>query len=257
MLISSTISPSKPVPARCRRNAAGLHHAAAGHQVLVLGRAGAVGEVDVPQPGAQPLGHRDHVGPRDRGVREVDRRVGVRLLGRVPAGHVHLHCRAARGRPPGVHVLDREGDPGRLLERGDAVDEVGGVLASATGTAGARRPPRRRRPRAISAERSSLPHGSVPQTRWVNSRHGAWIAHDRQLVVLGQLLDRGDLLAQRVDADHHLDGVVADLGGVREGVRGRLGVDRGGREATEVGTSCRARRAALMRPGRSGRGARG
>jgi hypothetical protein len=29
---------------------------------------------------------------------------------------------------------------------------------------------------AISAERSSLPHGSVPQTRWVKSRQGAWIA---------------------------------------------------------------------------------
>ena len=29
---------------------------------------------------------------------------------------------------------------------------------------------------AISAERSSLPHGSVPQTRCVNSRHGEWIA---------------------------------------------------------------------------------
>ena len=29
---------------------------------------------------------------------------------------------------------------------------------------------------AISAERSSLPQGSVPQTRWVNSRQGAWIA---------------------------------------------------------------------------------
>ncbi len=30
---------------------------------------------------------------------------------------------------------------------------------------------------AISAERSSLPHGSVPQTRWVHSRQGEWIAH--------------------------------------------------------------------------------
>ena len=29
---------------------------------------------------------------------------------------------------------------------------------------------------AISAERWSLPQGSVPQTRWVNSRHGEWIA---------------------------------------------------------------------------------
>ena len=29
---------------------------------------------------------------------------------------------------------------------------------------------------AISADCSSLPQGSVPQTCWVNSRHGAWIA---------------------------------------------------------------------------------
>ena len=29
---------------------------------------------------------------------------------------------------------------------------------------------------AISADRCSLPQGSVPQTRWVNSRHGEWIA---------------------------------------------------------------------------------
>ena len=29
---------------------------------------------------------------------------------------------------------------------------------------------------AISADRCSLPHGSVPQTRCVNSRHGAWMA---------------------------------------------------------------------------------
>ena len=29
---------------------------------------------------------------------------------------------------------------------------------------------------AISADRWSFPHGSVPQTRWVNSRQGAWTA---------------------------------------------------------------------------------
>ena len=33
---------------------------------------------------------------------------------------------------------------------------------------------------------------------------------DRHLVVLAEPLDGADLLAQRVDADHHLDGVVAD-----------------------------------------------
>ena len=30
---------------------------------------------------------------------------------------------------------------------------------------------------AISAERSSLPQGSVPHTRWVNSRHGECTEH--------------------------------------------------------------------------------
>ena len=47
---------------------------------------------------------------------------------------------------------------------------------AASGTAGAPRPRRRRRRAAISADRSSLPHGSVPQTRWVISRHGACTA---------------------------------------------------------------------------------
>ena len=67
-----------------------LHHATSGHQVLVLGRAGTVGEVHVPQPRPHPLRHRDRVGSGDRGVRQVDGLVGVGLLGGVPARHVHL-----------------------------------------------------------------------------------------------------------------------------------------------------------------------
>ena len=50
VLISSTMWPSKPVAGQVPQEGAGLHHAAAGHQVLVLGRAGAVGEVHVAQP---------------------------------------------------------------------------------------------------------------------------------------------------------------------------------------------------------------
>ena len=53
---------------------------------------------------------------------------------------------------------------------------------------------------------------------------------DRDLVVVAELLDRVDLLAERVDADHHLDGVVAQRGGPTEAVGGRLGIDRGGGE---------------------------
>ena len=53
--------------------------------------------------------------------------------------------------------------------------------------------------------------------------HGA----DRDRVVLGELAHRRGLLAERVDAHHHLDRVVAQRRGVREAVRGRLGVDRG------------------------------
>ena len=70
---------------------------------------------------------------------------------------------------------------------------------------------------------------------------------DRHRVVLGELLDRRDLLAERVDADHHLDGVVAEAGGVREGVRGRLGVDRG-RGQADRGVTASARPTELVEP---------
>ena len=50
----------------------------------------------------------------------------------------------------------------------------------------------------------------------------------RHLVVLREVPDRVDLLADRVDADHHLDRVVAEPRGELEAVRRRLGVDRGG-----------------------------
>ena len=58
---------------------------------------------------------------------------------------------------------------------------------------------------------------------------------DRHLVVLAELLDGVDLLAQRVDADHHLDRVVAQRRRPAEGVGGRLGVDRGGGEGDQWG----------------------
>ena len=59
VLISSTMWPSKPVPARWLEEAGRVHGAPARHEVLVLGRAGAVGQVHVAQPVAEPLGHLD------------------------------------------------------------------------------------------------------------------------------------------------------------------------------------------------------
>jgi hypothetical protein len=154
---------------------AGLHHAAAGHQVLVLGRAGAVGEVHVAQPRADPLGHRHHVGAGDRRVREVDRGVGVRLLRRVPAGTYISSPSATLGGARQGYMFSTAKAMPVSSRGGDALDEAGGVLAlpperrvhddhlGADGLGHLRRP-------------LELAHGSVPQTRWVNSRHGAWIA---------------------------------------------------------------------------------
>ena len=204
---------------------------------------------------AQPLGHLDHVGARDGGVREVDRGVGVVLLAGVPAGEVHLHP-AARGRPPRIHVLDREGDAGAGLQRRRCRRRSRRRSPSATGTAGARRPRRRRRPAAISADFSSLPHGSVPQTRCVKSRQGEWIAQIGISWCSLSCLIGVDLLAQRVDADHHLDRVVAQRRGLAEGVRGRLGIDRGGGEADQGRRRGLGQRAGRPRSGRAARGSR-
>ena len=53
--------------------------------------------------------------------------------------------------------------------------------------------------------------------------------------MLGELSDRGGLLAERVDADHDLDRVVAEVGRVGERMGRRLGVDRDRREADADG----------------------
>ena len=137
--------------------------------------AGPVGHVDVPQPVAETPGHRDRVGPGDRGVRQVDRGVGVVLLRRVPARARRPASRAAtraRGTcsPPRTRC--------RCAPRGRRRPPRSRARSrAASGTAGARRPRPRRPRRAISALRSSLPQGSAPQTRWVISRQGACTAH--------------------------------------------------------------------------------
>src|SRR5690606_11326564 len=80
--------------------------AAAGHQVLVLGRAPAVGQVDVAQAVAHAVEHAERVGAGGRGVTEVDGEVPVVVAGDVPVGRVGEHLAVAVA--PGVHVLHGE-----------------------------------------------------------------------------------------------------------------------------------------------------
>ena len=153
----------------------------------------------------------------------------------------------------GIHVLDREGDA-RSTPRGRAMPSTksrGVVLLPAE---------RRVHDDHLGADRVRHLGGALELAPGLGAPDplGEQQARrvdggDRDAVVLGELLDRGDLLAERVDADHHLDGVVAEARGVAEGVRGRLGVDRGGREAD------RGSRQSGMRPmhAGSGRAARG
>ena len=162
VLISSTTWPAKPRAARWAQEGLGPHHPAAGHEVLVLGRAGAVGEVDVAQPVAHPLGHLDHVAARDGRVREVDRGVGVVLRRWGPSRGGTSPCRDARRpatdtcSPPRRRC--RSTPPGRRCPRRSRRRSP-----SASGTAGVRRP-RRRRPRPPSRRSArACPTGRCPR----------------------------------------------------------------------------------------------
>ena len=229
MLISTTISPRKPVPRDVAQELGGADRPAAGHQVLVLGRAAAVGEVDVPEPRSR-AGRPSRSGRPARSRRARGRwSCWRRTRPRGPTRACTSPCRACDEARHGYMFSTANAipvDSSRAAmpltkSRAYSFCQRNGGCTTTTSAPTAF---------AISAERSSLPQGSVPQTRWVNSRHGAWIAETGIVVVLGELLHRGDGLAQGVD-HHHLDGVVAEAGGVPEGVRGRLGVDRGGGEA--------------------------
>ena len=113
---------------------------------------------------------------RGGGVREVDGGVGVGLLARGPTRVGRPSSRGARS--PATDTCSRRRRRCRYDARGRRCPRRSRRRSrAATGTAGVRRPRRRRAPAAISALFSSLTHGSVPHTRWVISRHGAWIAH--------------------------------------------------------------------------------
>ena len=157
-----------------------------------------------------------------------------------------------RRRPPGVHVLDGERDAGGLLEGGDALDEAGGVLAL---------PAERRvhddhvgadlgghlgRPLELAPRVGAPDPLGEQQARRVDRA-------DRHLVVLGELLDRRDLLAEGVDADHHLDGVVAEAARVR---RRRARSTRGRPRRSTDRSRERTRSPPGRRAGRSARGSR-
>ena len=127
VLISSTTVPSKPSTRQALEHLRAGLGAAAGHQVLVLVRADAVGEVHVGEPVAERVERRDGVGAGHGGVRQVEGHRRVVELERVPVRQVGRDL-AATG-PPREHVLDREDDVGLVLHPGQAVGEPAGVLA--------------------------------------------------------------------------------------------------------------------------------
>ena len=117
--------------------------------------------------------------------------------------------------------------PVRVLERRDPVDEPAGVVAL---------PPERRvhddhvgahglgHLGALLELAPGLDAPDPLRDQQARRVHGT----DRHLVVLRQVPHRVGLLADRVDADHHLDRVVPEPGRQLEPVRRGLRVDRGG-----------------------------
>ena len=183
--------------------------AAAGHQVLVLGRAGAVGEVDVAQPGAEPRrpsrSRRSARSRRGTGRSWCWRRArstGPSRAGTSPclasARPARDTCsrprRRCRWSPPGPRCRRRSSAAYSLLpaERRVHDDDLGADLVRHLRGA-LQLAPRLGAPDPLGEEQARRVHGG-----------------DRHRVVVGELLDRRGLLAQRVDADHHLDGVVAE-----------------------------------------------
>ena len=118
---STTTAPEGLLRQRLEQLGARLR-AAARDQVLVAAGAAAVGQVDVPQPGAQGRGHLHRVRPGGGGVRQVERDVVVGLADRVPVRQVGEHLAVARA--PREHVLDRERDARVVLAQRHPVDEV-------------------------------------------------------------------------------------------------------------------------------------
>jgi hypothetical protein len=144
---------------------------------------------------------------------------------------VDLHL-APRG-PPGVHVLDRERNPGPLLQQRDPLDEPAGVVAL---------PPERRvhddhvgadLVRHLGAGLELRPGIGAPHPLGDEQARRVHRAH-RDAVVLREVLDLGDVLAGLVDPHHHLERVEAQPDRHLEGRRGGLRVHRRRRQRHRV-----------------------
>ncbi len=161
-------------------------------------------------------------------MRQVEGQVIVVEVGRIPARAVGLEV-AAAGRPPGVHVLDRDGHPAAGGQLTNALDETGRVAALPA--------ERRMHHDHVGAQlvgglggalqlhpRVAAPHPlGDQQARGVDRQH-------RNLVVVAEPFDGVHVGGQRIDADHHLDPVVAEQAGHLETDRDVLRVDRGRRQ---------------------------
>ena len=187
----------------------------------------AVGEVDVRQPVAERLDDPHRV----RARRPPCARGRAWSPGsRARAGPSAAGRPRSRGCGPATGTCSRRRTPRRSRSAsGAARRRTRGRTPAASETAGARRRWRRRPARPPSWARCSLVQGSVDQTRWVSSRHGAWIASTGTPNRSDSAAQGVRVLAHRVGPDHHLDAVEAEVGSHLEGGRAGLRVaGRGG-----------------------------
>ena len=138
--------------------------------------------------------HRQRVGAGGRRVRQVERHVVVGLVDRVPVRQVG-HDVAARRCASGYMFSTASRTPVSCSRRATPSTNSRGILPLPAERRVHARRWRRRPPAARSMERSTLAHGSVPQTRWVSSRVGACTDEDREPCSSDSAPQRAGLLA--------------------------------------------------------------
>ena len=123
---------------------------------------------------SKPPAEVDQVVLGDRGVAGVHHQVGEAL--EVLQVLVRVERHLATPDPDREHVLDRDRHAGLRRARGESIFDASGGSARCHRYGGCTTTIGTSASAATSIARSTFPIGSVPHTRRVSSRHGAWIA---------------------------------------------------------------------------------